>query len=522
MKNSCFVNKRITVFALSAAIAVSAAGAVPGIRFPGSQNALTASADADEVSVSMGLTAGGSAIGINFSVSFSDEPKLYDVTVDDGEIDGTVTGNVLEFTVPVCARSMGEERTILIKRGDTVIKEIKICVYDYLRTLLENEAYADCHDLAKAMMTYGRAARDYFAGDTVILPDDFEDHNEVTVSASKFDNEAFNAALSEKNAPVSYYGMNLSLRSEINLSLYFQKTGEDALSFLEGFSGAGISTEVRDLDDNFACVSFDIPASRLDKLYTLTNGDISASVSAAQYISAALDDEDSNLVKLCKTLYVYGSAAKELADSAQSAANTHYGKATFYDAKNSVGCYKIDDIIGSDFTCAMNEYDSPCAEYAGAYLKVTSGDKSINVLVTDLFPTDSEGCASGNIDLSKEAFAALADPTEGIIDISWEVIGYPGADSAHVSYRFKDGSSQYWTEIQPRNTRYPVAKMELYADGEWHEMERKYYNYFSVGGFAGETYTLRLTDIYGNTIIDENIPWGDDVIRTGNSQFPEK
>ena len=100
MKNSCKVNKRFTVFALSAAIAVSAAGVVPGIRFPGSQPAVTANAAEDNVTVSMGLTAGGSLIGINYKLSFDDDPNLYDVTIDDGVTGGVIVGNDLTFTFP--------------------------------------------------------------------------------------------------------------------------------------------------------------------------------------------------------------------------------------------------------------------------------------------------------------------------------------------------------------------------------------------------------------------------------------
>ena len=520
MKNSCKVNKRFTVFALSAAIAVSAAGVVPGISFPGSQPAVTANAAEDNVTVSMGLTAGGSLIGINYKLSFDDDPNLYDVTIDDGVTGGVIVGNELTFTFPCCARNMGEEHTLLIKKGDNIIKETKVCVYDYLNKLLADDTYADIHDLVSSMFSYGSAARDYFAGDTVICPVGYKKYDDVTVSASPFDKSTLNSALSGMDAPVSYYGMNLSLRSEIGFSLYFRKTGVDALTFLENSASSLSNATVKDLDDDFACVNVEVAASKLDKVFALDFGGCSTEFSPVQYISAALDDEDTNLVKLCKALYAYGSAAKEYAS--QSAENkVHSGKATFYDANNSNGCYNIDDLIGDDYTCAMNEYDSPCAEFAGAYLKVTRGDKSINVLVTDLFPTDSEGCAHGNIDLCEAAFGALGERTEGIIDVTWEVISYPGADKAPVSYRFKDGSSEYWAEIQPRNTRYPVAKMEVFSGDSWHELERKNYNYFSVGNYVGTTYTIRLTDIYGNTIIDKNIPWGNNVIRKGNSQFPE-
>ena len=60
-----------------------------------------------------------------------------------------------------------------------------------------------------------------------------------------------------------------------------------------------------------------------------------------------------------------------------------------------------------------------------------------------------------------------------------------------VSYKFKDGSNPYWTAVQVRNSRYPIAKLETSKDGaSFVEAQRQDYNYFLNGsGFgAGSTH----------------------------------
>lgn len=81
----------------------------------------------------------------------------------------------------------------------------------------------------------------------------------------------------------------------------------------------------------------------------------------------------------------------------------------------------------------------------------------------------------------------------------------------------------YWTAIQIRNHRYPIASVEAATeDGAgWRELPRVDYNYFiESSGLGPGPYTLRVTDTRGHAVEDAAIALGDNVTRTGQSQFP--
>ena len=66
---------------------------------------------------------------------------------------------------------------------------------------------------------------------------------------------------------------------------------------------------------------------------------------------------------------------------------------------------------------AMNadEYDN--AAYCGAYLHVEGPQGAVTVRVVDLCPE----CQAGHIDLSREAFAQIAELYLGRVDITWQL-----------------------------------------------------------------------------------------------------
>lgn len=50
--------------------------------------------------------------------------------------------------------------------------------------------------------------------------------------------------------------------------------------------------------------------------------------------------------------------------------------------------------------------------------------------------------------------------------------------SGSIVYHFKDGSNQWWTAVQIRNHRNPVARLEYLAGGQWVAVPRMDYDYF--------------------------------------------
>lgn len=89
---------------------------------------------------------------------------------------------------------------------------------------------------------------------------------------------------------------------------------------------------------------------------------------------------------------------------------------------------------------AMNHTDYESAKACGAYVRVRAANgNSITVRIVNECPLP---CAPGQLDLSQQAFAKLADPSLGRIPITWTLLS-PAAPGT-LSIRYKTGSSRSW------------------------------------------------------------------------------
>lgn len=199
----------------------------------------------------------------------------------------------------------------------------------------------------------------------------------------------------------------------------------------------------------------------------------------------------------------------------------HQGIATFYNEANGEGACSFAASPGDMQITAMNAVEYNNAAYCGAYLYVTGPEGSTTVRVVDLCP----GCPAGHLDLSREAFTKLVAPGAdidaiGVVAITWQVVS--PALSGPIAYHFKEGSNQWWTAVQIRNHRNPIAKFEyLNESSQWVEVGRVSYNFFiQASGLGPGPYTFRVTDWYGNTLTDSGIPHVEAGTVNGASQFP--
>ncbi|MFD5625305.1 MULTISPECIES: expansin EXLX1 family cellulose-binding protein [unclassified Streptomyces] len=192
---------------------------------------------------------------------------------------------------------------------------------------------------------------------------------------------------------------------------------------------------------------------------------------------------------------------------------TYKGVATFYDADGGGAC--MYDPSGDVMTAAMNTTDYESAKACGAYVNVRAANgSSVTVRITNECPGE---CAPGQIDLSAEAFAELADPDAGLIPITWQLAS-PGSPGV-MSVRYKTGSSQYWCGIQVIGHRNPVARLEVSAGGAWRRLSRTGYNYFLSEDGAGCGGTIRVTDIFGERLTIDGIAVRSDVTQPTRVQF---
>lgn len=198
----------------------------------------------------------------------------------------------------------------------------------------------------------------------------------------------------------------------------------------------------------------------------------------------------------------------------------HTGEGTFYGGGYVGGCAMLDPVSTDYWIVAMNLADYNDGQLAGAYLEVTGELGTINMLVTDLLPEGKKG----DLDLYVDAFPLIAPAEKGRVPVSWKIVPLDTAENAPVCYKYKEGTTEFWCGVQVRNHRYPITKLEyLGENGEFIEIKRRPYNYFESMDMGKGPFTFRITDIYGQVIIDENIPLSTDdtEIIPGHVQFPK-
>jgi expansin (peptidoglycan-binding protein) len=208
-----------------------------------------------------------------------------------------------------------------------------------------------------------------------------------------------------------------------------------------------------------------------------------------------------------------GSSSKPTG-SCTAAPDDAIGEGTYYDADGTGACSfdaSPDDLL----VAAMNAPDFDNAAWCGACLEVTGPMGVVTVRVVDECP----GCAHGDLDLSPQAFQQLAPLSAGRISIMWHEVACPV--TGPIAYHFKDGANAYWTAIQIRNHRYPIATVEAMVGSAYEAIPRVDYNYFvDSAGLGPGPYTLRVTDTRGHVLEDSGVPLGDDVTHAGGAQFP--
>lgn len=198
------------------------------------------------------------------------------------------------------------------------------------------------------------------------------------------------------------------------------------------------------------------------------------------------------------------------------AAAVKEGKATYYDysGASAVAC-SFD--IGSDTdVTALPDDDFAGSAACGACVVVSGPKGKVTVRVVDRCPD----CESGHIDLSAQAFAEIADPTLGHVPVTYQAVACEV--TGPMSYRVKEGSSEYWTAIQVRNHRLPVAKVEVMKNGAFTDMPRETYNYFVLTSGVGKQPAgvhLRITAFDGQVVTDTIPEPQEGQTFTGASQF---
>ncbi|MCP4674791.1 MAG: hypothetical protein GY854_04605 [Deltaproteobacteria bacterium] len=196
--------------------------------------------------------------------------------------------------------------------------------------------------------------------------------------------------------------------------------------------------------------------------------------------------------------------------------NDHSGDGTYYDADGSGNC-SFPATPNDLMIAAMNQTDYRESNACGTCIHAVGPEGKVTLRIVDRCP----GCPEGDVDFSPRAFELLAPLELGRIPITWTYV--PCSVTGPVIYFFDPGSNQWWSSIQVRNHRNEIARFEFQDDdGTWHNLERANHNFFIyAAGMGPGPYTIRITDIHGQTLTDTNIPFniGEEV--PGATQFPD-
>lgn len=193
------------------------------------------------------------------------------------------------------------------------------------------------------------------------------------------------------------------------------------------------------------------------------------------------------------------------------------GEATYYDATGAGNC-SFEPSPGDLMVAAMNGVDYAGAAWCGGCVEVTGPLGKVVVRIVDQCP----GCAKGDLDLSREAFAMIADLSAGRVQMTWNEVACPV--TGPIAFHHKDGTNEFYTAIQVLNHRYPIATLETREDAAsaWEPIPRVTYNYFIPdGGLGTGPYALRTTDTRGHVLEDLAVAFrGESTVEQGAAQFP--
>jgi expansin (peptidoglycan-binding protein) len=137
----------------------------------------------------------------------------------------------------------------------------------------------------------------------------------------------------------------------------------------------------------------------------------------------------------------------------------------------------------------------------GACAEIQGPKGTLRVRIVDSCPNCT---TAGHLDLSPSAFDKLAERALGRVQVKWRFVTCPVTGS--LRYRFKEGSSPWWTGIQVLNHHKPIRKLEWLNGLTWVEVPRQDYNYFvQSSGMGAAPLTLRITSWDGE-VVQEVLP----------------
>ncbi|MDG4785270.1 expansin EXLX1 family cellulose-binding protein [Micromonospora sp. WMMD1102] len=178
------------------------------------------------------------------------------------------------------------------------------------------------------------------------------------------------------------------------------------------------------------------------------------------------------------------------------------GKASHYDGGNSGGNCSLPGPPANRLYAALGSARYAGSAACGSFLDVTGPKGTVRVMVLDR----CAGCTNNKIDLSRQAFAKIADLSQGIVPVRYRAVVDPPLPGP-LTFRLKGGVSQYWFAVQVGQHGNPVRSMAARRAGSgWRAAKRGSDNYWVVdGGLGPGPYSIRVVDVYGHQAVANGI-----------------
>ncbi|KIM95510.1 carbohydrate-binding module family 63 protein [Oidiodendron maius Zn] len=204
---------------------------------------------------------------------------------------------------------------------------------------------------------------------------------------------------------------------------------------------------------------------------------------------------------------------------ALATASSLSGQATYYGGNLAGGAcsFSTYTLPSGIFGTALSDSNWDNSANCGACVSVTGpSGNSITAMIVDECP----GCGTNHLDLFPDAFSALANPTTGIIDVTWEYVDCPITTPLEVHN--KEGVSAYWFSMQAVNANQGVSSLEVSTDGgsTWQSTTRQTYNFFeNSAGFGTTTVDIKVTSDSGDVVIVNDVNISSGASTTASSNF---
>jgi expansin (peptidoglycan-binding protein) len=185
------------------------------------------------------------------------------------------------------------------------------------------------------------------------------------------------------------------------------------------------------------------------------------------------------------------------------------GTATFTDLTGPGACSFLGE-PPDNLHVGLSTFEYGTAIDCGGYLDVTGPSGTVRVKVTD----HCRNCDPGLIDVTRTAFAGIADVAAGRVPVSYRLVRNPPLAEA-ISLRVKSGSSRWWLQIQALDHGNPIARFEALQDGAWRRLVHTGDNFWTAEdpGLGDGPFSVRITDVFDQQVVIDQVDLAPGVVQ---------